>query len=219
MILKKWKYSDLEDIADRFLDQHGKYDNRCLRIEQTLTSAGLRIWPVPGLAAYAEAYIPIKSGFVFIDEEQYQKAENFRYRFTLAEELAHHLIHRPYFEGMSVEEIQKTQKSFSDGEYVQLEREAKRLAGAILMRKSLYLPRYMQFYGDHRERGGHHLNSIKFAVQELSKDFFASCVAVAIRAVSTEMIDQEEFEDLGQMWDAVSMTPGDFGRGHVANRE
>jgi Zn-dependent peptidase ImmA (M78 family) len=204
MILRKWLPPELENTADEFRAAFGKYNGRALMVEETLVAAGLRIMPVPGLAQYAEAYIPIKSGFVFIDEEQYNKAENFRHRFTLAEELSHHLIHRPYFNGMTVDEIRAVQRAFTESEYLQMEYEAKHLAGAILMGKKVYQERYMRFYGEHRDRGGHHLNSIRFAVRELSQDFFVSCYSVAVRAVKVGVIDRGELDDLRGVWEAVA---------------
>ena len=63
--------AQLEAIAQDWLQKYGKYDGRMLRLEHSLEIAGYRIEPRPGLAEIAEAFIPAKSHYIFVDEAQY----------------------------------------------------------------------------------------------------------------------------------------------------
>ena len=117
MPVKNHTNENLEKTAEDFLKKHaqGKYDGRALHIEALIESLGYYIFPVPGLIEIAEAYVPAKPGYIFVDEDQYQNASiSFRWRFTIAEELAHILLHRPIFEGKTAKQIEQIHNEFSD---------------------------------------------------------------------------------------------------------
>lgn len=121
---KLYKREEIEAIAADFLAGlgNGKYDHRTLRIDWVIESLGIEIVPVPGLMEIAEAYLPIEGKRIFVDESQYA-SHSLRWRFTLAEELAHWLLHKPWFDGKTVEEVQKMQSAFTDKEYLTIEQD------------------------------------------------------------------------------------------------
>jgi Zn-dependent peptidase ImmA (M78 family) len=198
--IKNHSKAELEQIADDFLNRwgRGKYDGngRSLRVEALIEGYGYHIWPVPNLAQIAEAYIPVKAGYIFVDEDQYLNPWSFRVRFTLTEELAHVLLHRPIFEGKDISQIIIIQQAITDAEYRTIERNAKYLAGAILMRRHLFKERFAFFFRQQSLRSSNRLQILKFVVRELSRDFNVSCYTVAIRARDLDLIDQQQLDDL-----------------------
>jgi Zn-dependent peptidase ImmA (M78 family) len=198
MPVKNHSNEDLETIAENFLAQRarGKYDGHSLRIEALIESTGYYIFQIPGLAEIAEAYIPAMPGYIFVDEEQYLNGISFRWRFTIAEELAHVLIHRPLFEGKSSKEIIKIQDGYTDADYRIIEKNAKFLAGSILMPRGVFRERFAHFQALQSQRSANVLDILKYAVRQLSRDFNVSCYAVALRALHLEIIDQQQLDDL-----------------------
>jgi Zn-dependent peptidase ImmA (M78 family) len=190
--------ADLEKIADSFLAEWGTHDGKSLLLEHTIEKYGLRIWSVPHLAEIAEAYVPVKEGYLFVDEEQYLNPWSFRIRFTLTEELAHTLIHRQIFAGKTIDQIKRIQAQITDAEYAVIERDAKYLAGAILMKKTWFMERF----GYHQSRlsfqSKNRLNILGFIIRELSRDFNVSCYTAAIRARELDLIDQQILDDIVQ---------------------
>lgn len=196
MNIKLFGRPALEKIAQEFLETHGLRDNRALRVETAIESFGYRIFSFPGLAEIAEAYVPVKPGYIFVDEEQYLGIDSFRWRFSLAEELAHILIHRPMFEGMTLEQIIEFQNEITDKEYLALEREAKYLAGCLLMPADEYKKRFVHFWDLQSSRIQNELTVLRYVVRQVSYDFNVSVHSVALRALNLELIDQQQFDDL-----------------------
>ena len=138
-LLREYTVVELEQIADKF---HGRLGEKFgipvdidLLLENT-EGVDLDIWP--GLAANHEllgmAGINPDTAilYVYIDDELADKSASIRrYRMTVAEELAHILIHRPAIEAVKTvidfKLIQNHQK------WHLYERNAKRLAAALLM--------------------------------------------------------------------------------------
>lgn len=199
MSVKNFDKHSLEKLAEDFLKQkaQGKFDHRSLLIEWLLESCGYTIFPVPGLAEIAEAYVPAKRGYIFVDEEQYLNGNSsFRWRFTLAEEFAHILLHRPLFEGKTTKEIVKIQDGFSDADYRTIEKNAKYLAGCILMPQGVFKERFAHFAAIQSQQTTNSLSILKYVVRQLSMDFNVSCYSVSIRALHLGLIDQEQLDDL-----------------------
>ncbi len=186
---------DFEAVAQEWLKEHGKYDFRSLDIELSLEASGYRIFPVAGLAEIAEAFISSLVQYIFIDEDQYMGVGSFRGRFTLAEELAHDLLHRPLFRGKSHTEIVSYQEKITDAEYKSIERGAKNLAGALLMPAHLFDPRFNHFWGLQRPKVQSDLVALRYVFRQLNFDFNVSVHAVAVRARVRGLIDEEQLED------------------------
>jgi Zn-dependent peptidase ImmA (M78 family) len=192
-----YKAEELERIAESFLGTHaaGKYDHRALRIEAVVESYGYTIFQVPGLSQIAEAYIPIKPKYIFVDQDQYDSG-SFRWRFTLAEELAHILIHLPMFSGKTVPEILQIQERITDAQYAMIERNAKFLAGCLLMTRRVFKERFQYFSEITYGQVSSSLTTNRRVIRQLSMDFNVSCYAAAIRAQHLKLLDQVDVEEL-----------------------
>jgi Zn-dependent peptidase ImmA (M78 family) len=188
----------LEEFAEYFLGGLGTglHDGKSLRIEAVIERHGLTIWPVKNLADVADAYVPLIPGIIFIDEAQHANA-SYRCRFTLSEELSHVLIHRELFAKMSPSQVRAAQAEITDQQYAQIEREAKHLAGALLMRRDWFSERYRAFEAAQRVRTSNDLEIASYVVRHASYCFNVSEHAAAVRARKLKLIDQEEMDDLG----------------------
>jgi Zn-dependent peptidase ImmA (M78 family) len=100
------------------------------------------------------------------------------------------------FEGKTISEIKAFQEAISDGEYRTIEKNAKYLAGAILMERSFFEERFAFFFRQQSIRTTNRLHILRFVVRELSRDFNVSCYAVALRARNLNLIDQQQLDDL-----------------------
>jgi Zn-dependent peptidase ImmA (M78 family) len=196
--MKHHSFGELEAIAAGFLSKHGKgkYDGVSLLIEAIIEGSGFYIWAVPGLKEKAEAYVPVRGNKIYVDEDQYRSATSFRSRFTLAEELAHILIHRPLFAGMDTPEIIKFQKAIPDADYLRMERNAKYLAGALLMKKDVFEKRFNHFWQKQQSRTPVPVFVFRYVVRRLSSDFFVSCHAAAIRSRHLGLVTQAQLNEL-----------------------
>jgi Zn-dependent peptidase ImmA (M78 family) len=193
--IKLYSRERLEVIAEEFLRDWGQYDHFSLRIEQSIENFGYEIVPVPGMAEIAEAYIAAQGKRIYIDEAQYLNV-SCRGRFTLSEELAHILIHRPMFDGMSPDQIKDFQRGITNKEYLSMEWQAKRLAGAILMRRDKYKMRFEHHIRRLSELNASGTVSLKSIVRQLHMDFFVSSYSVAMRALDLRLIDRAQLNDL-----------------------
>lgn len=202
MNVPKRSHAEIEALASKLTPEgKGLFDGRSLRVEALVSYVGLTLMPVRGLAEIAEAYIPFKRGFIFIDEDQYLDGQSYRYRFTICEEIAHDALHRPLFDGMSVEQVQKAQGELTTKEYLQIEWEAKHLAACLLMRPAWFKERYMHLYAVQRDRCANPIATLKYVVRQLSGHFNVSCHSVAIHARSLGFLDQVELDELLANWD------------------
>ena len=124
---------ELELIAEHFLSGQDAWyiDGVAVRIEEMLENQGYDIWPVRGLNPILAGYLPISGKRIFVDEVM-QVTDMHAYRFTLAEEQAHELIHRPFFRGWSAQAINDFRESMSHAKYVAFEREVKLLSGLVM---------------------------------------------------------------------------------------
>ena len=196
--LRHYDHIQLEELATHFLcnKPEGKFDNRSLLVENILESLGYEIYPIKELSKIAEAYIPMHGKRIYVDEEQYDSSVSFRMRFSLAEELAHILIHVPQFADKTVEEIVRLQELILDREYQDIEREAKYLAAALLMPKNVFEQRFSHFLQIQSQRSANQLYQLENIFRELSLDFNVSIHSAVIRAEQLKLIDPVQFEEL-----------------------
>ncbi len=147
------------------------------------TKYGIIITTHYKLAEYGVAALMLTQGkrlfvdFNLLDNPRLEQ----RYRFTLAEELAHHVIHRNiYKDCASVEERIEREKQFTRQEVYYMETNAKALASAILMPKSIIEARVDELFS---AVGGNpkYTTSIMNA---LSRDFDVSVPAVKRRLLN-----------------------------------
>jgi Zn-dependent peptidase ImmA (M78 family) len=154
-----------------------------------LEAEGYDIFPIAGLNKYAEAYIPRKPGILFVDEDQ-QNSHPLRYRFTIAEELAHCLIHHKIFKGKSFSENREVYNSISDQDYQDLERNAKYLASALLMPKESFTERFNIHIDRFKTQTRNPIEIATFAVASLASEFEVSKEAVGVKCKHLGFIDE-----------------------------
>lgn len=180
---------ELEAVAAAFLKTSLKCSGCKVLIEEMLEAHGYDIIPVQGLSKYAEAYVPRKAGILFVDENQ-QLSQPLRYRFTIAEELAHCLIHHRIFKGKSFSEIRTIYSTISDNDYQDLERNAKYLAAALLMPKTTFIEQF----NFHKKRVEcqikNPIEAMKLVVASLKSEFEVGKEAIGYRCHHLDLIDE-----------------------------
>lgn len=141
MDFKRYTYAQLKEISENFFEKNcvGK---RIIPtdIEVLIEKSGIIIeaiddlrkdFSVKGLVAK-----DVKDdGMVkiFIDARHYEE-DTFEYKFTLAEEFAHILLHMDFYEGISgVEDYIKKYNTISDEDYRKYEQQARNLASFLLL--------------------------------------------------------------------------------------
>lgn len=189
-------HSQLEVIAEDFLSKHGKFDGLSLLIEITIEAYGYYIWPLSKLGQYAEAFVPNKPGIIFVDEEQMME-HPMRFRFTLAEELAHILIHGPTLRGKSVEELQRFNDMLHAKQYRKYEHDAKFLASCLLMRKAPFVRRFHEHCALKRKSMANPLTILRYSMKQLGMDFCVPPFSASQRARGLGLIDEAELISLG----------------------
>jgi Zn-dependent peptidase ImmA (M78 family) len=187
---KRFTRRELEAIAAAFLKTRGKFCGCRVLIEEMLEAEGYDIFPVQGLKKYAEAYLPKRPNIVFVDEDQ-QLSRPLRYRFTIAEELAHILVARKIFNRMGRSEVEKVFQQMDDSDYADFERNAKYLAACLLMPR----PDFVERFSLHRQRfSATIVNPSEIAARvilSLASDFDVSKEPTAYRARHLGLVTEE----------------------------
>ena len=201
--IKGWTHKELEFEAEKLLSDFSKlgcYDNRALRIEALIDRYGLRVIQVKGLSEIAEAVLPIKEGYILIDEDRYNDVSSeLMVRFTLAEELCHNVLHRPLFSGKTLDQIRRFQESLSDTQYERIEREAKHMAGALLMSGPVYRHRFAHFMATQNGSPHSQVTKLRYVIRQLTFDFAVSFQAATLRGVILGLLDWEQYNDLMEL--------------------
>lgn len=183
--MKVYTKNQLDKIADDFLIKHGKRDGGRLIVHVILENQGYKIYPVAGLFAKqgVDAYIGNGDKVIFVDEEL-MNSDSMRYTFTLAEELAHSLLHiRSRKTSVVFSEVRRLSKNG----YQRMERDAKYLAGALLMPKLQFAEKYHEHYNKHYSqmemaRSADEVTSAKYALRQLYQTYYVSMGGATHRA-------------------------------------
>jgi len=135
---------ELETFADAFLKKfHRPFDSLPVEID-TIVEADLDIRILPfscleqryGLHGYLA--LSLKKIYIeqyIMDEESFEK----RYRFTVAEEVAHLLLHKDLFKDVETpQEYLNTFDKITESEHTRMDMDAKRLAEAVLMPAEIF---------------------------------------------------------------------------------
>lgn len=131
-------YDRLRPIADDFLKRHNQNLEFPIPIEKIVDNDfAIDVVPTPGLhrAFDIDSYITSDSSAIHVDEYVYESRER-RFRFSLAHELSHLLLHRDVFAQLSFSNISEWKAvvtSIPEREYGLLEFQANSLAGLILV--------------------------------------------------------------------------------------
>lgn len=131
-------YDELRKVADTF---HARYNPSLeipVHIERIVEyEFGMDIVDMPGLAQLMgkDGWISQDLSTIYVDQFFYQKRPN-RYRFTLAHELSHRLIHQEIYESLSfttIAEWTALKQRIPDNQSYYLEVQANGLAGLLLV--------------------------------------------------------------------------------------
>lgn len=130
--------SDLEETANRILLESKSVDEIPIPIEKIIElTFRLDIVPVPGLNNFdLVGYLDSGLTAIYVDENIYEKSSA-RYRFTLAHELSHLILHKDYLprpKGIATAAAWRDLIcSIPLGTYTRMEYQANTLAGMILV--------------------------------------------------------------------------------------
>jgi hypothetical protein len=127
---------ELQKIADQVRRVYDKENPLEVDIELTLeANYGLRIDVVPLVPACGvEAFLNLEAKTVYVHADLADLSSNEgHYRPALAEELAHFILHKDLFHGVSsIEDYLRVYESIPEIDFRWFERDAKTLAGMIL---------------------------------------------------------------------------------------
>ncbi len=133
-----FRYDDLRRSAETFLSKHNPGLEIPVPIERIVEFGfGIDIVPMPGLGNFdTVAFISRDLTTIHVDEFVYLHRPN-RYRFSLAHELGHRLLHAEVYRQFEFEDIQSWRQFMADAipleEYRWLEWHANAFAGLILV--------------------------------------------------------------------------------------
>lgn len=143
MDFKNWKapyldYEEIKIIAEDFLNRYNPEDILPVPIEEIIElQLGIDIIPINSLkAAYnIDGFISYNFKEIRVDNDLFEKFE-YRYRFTLAHEIGHKIIHQDFYEALqfsNADEWIKIINSIDSKQYSFLELHANNFAGLILV--------------------------------------------------------------------------------------
>lgn len=131
-------YDDLRAIADRFLHKYHPDRSASTPIEEIIDLRfKVDIIPTPGLHLNfgIDAFITSDFSAIYVEEFVYQSRIN-RYRFSLAHEFSHVVLHQQVFESLSfstIDEWISAIPNIPERQYQWIEWQANALAGLILV--------------------------------------------------------------------------------------
>jgi Zn-dependent peptidase ImmA (M78 family) len=133
-------YAQIRNLADRFLRQHHPSGSLPVPIEEIVESKlGINIVPLAGLQQGFDIVGFISSDLTEISVDQYiYESRERRYRFTLAHEVGHVVLHRELFQGYefnTTDEWNEFVRSIPNLENKWLEWQAHCFAGLVLVPK------------------------------------------------------------------------------------
>ena len=166
---------------------------------------GMDIVPTPGVLDLADTdgYCSSDYTAIYVDEFIYKK-RYFRYRFTLAHEIGHRVLHEPYFsklEFSSVSEWAHVIDQIDPWDYSKMEYQAYTFAGLILVPQEflevefekqlqLLVPQIEQAQSNGLGRGDYTPTVLDGIAYELSRTFEAS-IDVLSRRIKFERLEEK----------------------------
>lgn len=131
-------YANLARIAEQFLVKHNPKGRIPVPIEEIVEfDWGIHVVPMPGMHEIygIDGFTSHDLTQIFIDETVLNKRLN-RFRFTLAHEMSHAVLHAAVYKELafsSIESWKKAVKGIEEDDYAWLEYQADALAGLILV--------------------------------------------------------------------------------------
>lgn len=140
-----------------------------------------------------EAYVPKAKEYIVVNQDYVYLSE--RYRFTLAEELAHRLLEFNLLHPKAKPTALRRAEDFSADEYQSMERNAKALAAEILQPEEVYRERYAFHHERLRNEGLKGADNIlKETIRSIARDFRVSVRSAAYRASVLRFITRRRFD-------------------------
>lgn len=192
-------YPKLRPIADDFLTKYHPSGQLPIPIEPIIDNRfAIDIVPTPGLhrAFDIDAFITSDFSEIHVDEFVYESRPK-RYRFSLAHELSHLLLHQDVFSQMqfsTVTEWRSAVKSVPDKEYGYLEFQANSLAGLILVPPTELGELFRQATA-RAKAAGIELNDTSDAAREIIESYLSESFDVSTAVIHRRV----EFDSL---WDS-----------------
>jgi len=191
-------YTDdqLEKTASDLLSQYGTSvkDGQRLMVDVILERRGYRFIPASGLFPKhgVDAYVA-RDGKTIVVDSELMNSGSMRYTFTLAEELAHIILH---VRGRNPDVVFREIQGLSRRGYERMERDAKYLAAALLMPKVAFSQQYREKYDWHYEQmrkgnAGYFdvVTSAKYALRQVYMAFGVSLGGAVHRARELGLIN------------------------------
>jgi uncharacterized protein DUF955 len=138
-------YPDILDLAWQLLGEHGVQDTIPVDVELLIEQdLGVDIVPVPGLQRdfSVEGFTSSDFTTIHVDLDVLNNVE-VRYRFTLAHEVGHLVMHREFLSQWSIADLEDWgafMRSVDPGEYSTMEIQGYLFGGALLMPEPLLRP-------------------------------------------------------------------------------
>ncbi len=136
--IARLSYDDVRERAAAFLARYHHPGDIPVPIEDIIDLHwGIDIVPLPGMlgASDTDAYLTSDMTTIYVDEYVYQTIQN-RYRFTLAHEVAHAVLHQKVFRELSFDDLESWRRAYeaiSEEDHGWLEFQANAFAGLVLV--------------------------------------------------------------------------------------
>lgn len=196
----RWDDEKIDNKARKFLNEHSAYNKIPIEIESIIDiDMKMDIIPLPGLKKLfddaIDAFLSVDLTTIYVDEFISDKREN-RYRFTLAHEIGHKILHPEVYQSLNYNTLDSAKNIILtlNRQYPIFESQADEFAGRILVpRKEL------RYIFDKYQKSSQEIvleempefdliNSIGYQeavnislISELSKNFRVSEPAISIR--------------------------------------
>ncbi len=147
--IPNFTHKESEAIAEKLLGEYGFIEKGILPIDIELLANKRKCYVsvIPGVyrnrGVKGIAWKNTSNGRfeILIDEDHYTNDDK-SYRFTIAEELAHSILHSSFFENIStIEQRILFEKNLDEEDHRRFEMQAKRFANHLLLPTSLFLPK------------------------------------------------------------------------------
>lgn len=183
--IKFFSPEEIELLSSLFLKQYNKPPDS-IPVELDLIiqrELGIDILPFFELQNRhgLEAYLALGCKTIYMDGYimDQDKMER-RYRFTLGEEIAHFILHKDLFKGVkTIDEYLVVVDNVSTKEYLRMQQDARRLAGAILMPAQIFRDKAVEQAIGSTEKGSNLKNIV--IIPFLANVFNVSQTSASVR--------------------------------------
>ena len=196
-VFRDYSWQELEQKAEDILSHHFYLlkDRPCeIDIDRIINHMGIILLCKRGIhKKYETPSLAVINGKVIVVDTNI--LDNVRYekmlRFTLAEELAHTELHCPIAQEYCKNKEDKLLREFlidlGNEEEARANRHARKMAEAILMPQSIFIPKFIEVCKEMDINNGDHANDVLY---HLTHDFNLNITAVSYRAVNLGLINR-----------------------------